>query len=725
MKNSKNVMQKIIAAALIITILCASVGMTAYSAGSNNSAISADNKGDSANESTSDLSSDKNNLTKEETVYVIADSQGNAKKIIVSDWIKNTDRLDTINDVSDLENIKNLKGDETYTIDKNNMCIWDAQGNDIYYQGTSEKDIPVDLSVSYRLDGKNISPKDLAGKQGKVTMHFEYTNNQYEIKNIEGKNEKIYVPFVILTGMILDNNSFRNVQVTNGKVINDGNHTVAVGFACPGLQEDLGIESEDFEIPSSFDITADVTDFQLSTTMTLATNDIFNNVEFTKADNKLQSLTKKLDELTAATDKLIDGSSQLYKGISTLLDKSGDLISGVKTLAAGAKKLNSGAKALNTGAVTLDKGAVSLDKGSLKLKSGMQKLAKGLTELSSNSSTLNGGAKKVFVSLLSTADTQIAAAGIEAEKLTISNYSKVLNDIANSLTEENIKELAVNKAKETVTAAVKAQENLISSQVETAVKEQVLTEVLKAAGLSMTADQYTAAVAAGQISEETKTQIDATVYQQMSTDEIQETIKTNTEKQINSIIDENMKSDEVQQQIKNAVLQGKSGITAITQLKTQLDSYNEFYKGVLTYTKGVDKAKKGSDKLAQGANTLKKGTYTLKKGTKKLSEGTKTLKKGTSNLTDGVKSLLEGSGELVAGVTKLKDGSMTLSKGLMEYKKKGVQTLVDAVNGDVKGLVNRLKVISKVSSHYKSFSGLSDAMNGKVNFIYKTEGIEK
>lgn len=728
MEKFKRFMPKLLSLGLSFVIICSLIAVNAYSAGAESAGVKADSSA-SAN----------SKVSKEETVYVIADAEGNPSKVIVSDWVKNPAKLDTINDKTDLKDIKNLKGDEEYTLNGDNLCIWDAQGNDIYYQGTSKKDIPVDMSVSYRLDGKSVSPDELAGKSGRVTMRFDYNNKQYEYVTVNGKKTKIYVPFVMLTGMILDNDNFSNVTVNNGKIINDGSHTVVAGFATPGLEEDLALESDEIEFPNYVEIKADVKDFKLTTAMTVATNDVFSDIDFSKADKAIDKLDKKLDKLTDATDKLIDGSSKLYKGLSTLLSKSDDLISGVKSLVNGAKKLSAGASALDKGAAKLNNGAKKLDKGagSLKmginsLQAGVTKLAQGLGTLSSNSYSLNSGAKQVFETLLSTADSQIAAAGLKAEKLTIDNYSKVLSGITDSLSEEAVNKLAYNTALETVTATVKAQESLIKTQVEAAVKEQVLEGVLKKAGLEMTAAQYNAAVAAGKIDETVKAQINSAVEEQMKTDEIKATVTAKTNEQIQNLIDENMKTDAVKSQIEDAVKKAKSGSDAISKLKTQLDSYNKFYQGVLSYTSGVDSAKSGADQLdvgsamlSKGAGDLKSGTKTLKKGTKSLKNGTKELSKGTITLTDGVKKLYSGSGALVSGVKLLNDGSLTLTNGLKTYKQQGVDKLVDAVNGDVKGLVCRLKAISKVSSNYKSFSGIGSGMDGKVDFIYKTDSIEK
>lgn len=726
MYNIRKHAKKVISLLLCFTIICSITALAAYSAGAENSSSPSDTeKG--------------GKLSKDETVYVIADAEGNPNKVIVSDWIKNSGKLDKIHDKSTLDDIKNIKGDEKYTLNGDNMYVWDANGSDIYYQGTSKKDLPVDLNVSYRLDGQPISPKELAGKSGKVTMRFDYKNKEYKTVKVNGKKTKIYVPFIMMTGMMLDNENFSNVQVNNGKVINDGNHTIVAGFATPGLEESLDLKSDDIEFPNYVEIKADVKDFKLTTTMTLATNDVFNDIDFSKADKKIDALDKKLDKLCDATDKLIDGSSKLYGGLSTLLSKSGTLISGVKTLVKGAKQLQSGASKLNKGAGKLDKGAGELDKGAgalsvgiNTLQAGVSKLADGLGTLSKNSYSLNSGAKQVFESLLSTADTQIAAAGIKADKLTISNYSKVLLGIESSLSDDSLQKLAYNTALETVTNTVKAQEDLIKSQVEAAVRQQVLDGVLKESGLSMSIEEYTKAVSEGKISEEIKAKIDAGVEQQMQSDEIKATINKKTEEQIKILIDENMNSDAVKKQISDAVEKGKSGAGAISALKKQLDSYNKFYSGILAYTSGVDSAKSGAYKLSGGSQAISKGADSLKSGTKKLKKGTGDLKKGTKKLADGtsafangVGKLYDGSFALVDGVKLLKDGSLSLNSGLKTYKEQGVKVLVKAVDGDVKGLVNRLKAISKVSAEYKSFSGINSDMDGKVDFIYKTDSIDK
>ena len=774
---SKNYIKGAISGALALTILCSGVGVAAYSAGADNTAQALGVQTESTVEAVKKASTTKEalkKLSKNETVYVIADASGAAKKIIVSDWLKGVDTKGKVKDVSNLKDVKNVKGDETYTVNEDNAYEWAANGDDIYYQGTGTTELPVKLKLSYKLNGKTVSADEIAGKSGKVTIRIDYENTQKEKVKINGKTEEVNVPFLMLSGMILDDDNFKNVEVSNGKAINDGTRTIVAGFALPGMQDSLDIDKDEMEIPDYVEITADTTDFELSTTMTVAMNDIFNDVDFSKVDDKVDELKDSLDELEDAAEQLVDGSSQLYDGIGTLLDKSGTLIEGIDKLYDGAEQVNSGAKKLDSGADGLSSGAKTLDDGASKLKNGASQLdngaaslssyvatlAGGLGKLSSNSATLNGGAEQVFNTLLSTADTQIAAAGLTADKLTIKNYDSVLEGLISSLSDENAQKLAYNTALETVTATVNSQKDVIRTAVEATVRKSVTEQVLAAAGLGMTADQYDAAVAAGQVSEEVQAQVSTAVSTQMSSSAVQAAIDSNTASQIQSLIETNMNSEEVQSQIQAGVAKAQAGRKSLQALKTQLDSYNTFYQGVLSYTAGVDQAnegaqqilagtytlkdgtgslvsgagqlKNGSSSLKSGTSELKSGTSTLKDGTSSLKSGVKTLKNGTSSLSDGTKSLFEGVGTLkdgsaalVDGVKQLNDGAMTLSKGMKKFKEEGIDSIVDAANGDVRDIIDRFKAVQKASKKYNNYSGISDDMDGKVDFIYKTDSIEK
>lgn len=661
-------------------------------------------------------------VRKDETVYVLAGADGSVEKIIVSDWIKNTLGSTALSDQSDLSNVEAVREGESYTMNGDNMRVWDANGNDVYYQGDIALEVPVALSVSYKLDGRSVSPSELAGQSGKVTIRFDYTNHQSETVEIDGTKEEIYVPFAMLSGMILNNDSFTNVEVSNGKLINDGDRTVVVGIAFPGLQDNLAVDSDKLEIPDYVEITADVTDFEMSNTITVATNEVFNDLDTEELDS-FDDLKASLNDLTDAMEQLMDGSSQLYDGLCTLLDKSGELISGIDQLAEGAERLKTGTGTLSSGASDLADGASAL--------------ASGLGELASNSDSLNAGSRQVFDSLLSMADSQLAAAGLSVPKLTIENYAETLNALIASLDETSVAEQAhaaaleavtsqVYASRDTITAAVTATvQQEISVQVTAAVRSNVEEQVLAAMGL--TRESYESGIADGTISEEQQAQISATVDNQMNSDsvkaafdqqvaaqlqteQVQALIAAKTEEQIPILIEQNMNSAEVQGKITAALEQAKSGAASISALKQQLDSYNTFYVGLNQYTAGVASAKSGADALNAGAGQLKAGSAELNAGANDLYNGILTLKNGTPALTKGV--------------TDLRDGAMSLSDGLKQFNEEGIQKLVDAVDGDLGGLVTRIRATADVSKNYNSFSGISDDMSGQVKFIYRTDSIE-
>ena len=337
---------------------------------------------------------------KDEVVYVMADAQGNTQKIIVSDCLKNANGESTIKDASSLTDIQNVKGNESYTVDENGNLVWNAEGSDIYYQGTSTKETPVSQTITYSLDGKEVKPEELAGKSGKVTIRFDYTNNETVKTKIGGKEEEIYVPFAAISGMVLDD-SFSNVKVTNGKVISDGKNNIVVGYALPGLKESLDVDDSDFDgdvsIPDYVEVTADVENFSLSTTMTVVMN--ATNFISKDGDADLSEVDDMLDTLTDATDQLKDGSGELADGVDTLKSKMGEFKDGVGTLKNGIKDYTDGASTLSTGIGTLKSGVDTLAgsvptliSGVGTLKDGSASAAKGASSLKDGAGTLKKGA---------------------------------------------------------------------------------------------------------------------------------------------------------------------------------------------------------------------------------------------------------------------------------------------------------------------------------------------
>ena len=376
---------------------------------------------------TANTKDSSSSVSKEETVYVNADASGNPQQITVSNWLKNAGSESSVEDQSDLTNIKNVKGDETFS-DNGDSLTWNTDGSDIYYQGQSNKDLPVSVKFTYFLDGQEMQPQDLVGKSGHLQIKIQYTNNEKKSAKVDGKNETIYSPFVMLTAMILPDDTFSNVTIDNGKVISDGSRNIVVGVGMPGLKDSLKLDTIDLseddddknsedktldiDIPDSVSIEADVTDFSMSSSLTVALSDLLKDIDFDD-DSALDDIKDALDNLTDAATQLVDGTSDLYDGVDELDEKYGefddgvkelrdgthdlsdgvgDLTDGVNKLADGAKQLQSGAGDLASGAKTLDDGAGKLQSGSKDLVSGVSQLASGATSLQSGAGQLQSGA---------------------------------------------------------------------------------------------------------------------------------------------------------------------------------------------------------------------------------------------------------------------------------------------------------------------------------------------
>ena len=322
--------------------------------------------------------------------------------------------------------------------------ISDAEGNIKELSGCEESDIPVSVKISYYLNGNRIKPEDLAGKSGKVTIRFDYDNHVKTNISINGKTEEITVPVTMMSGMVLDKEKFSNVTVNSGKVTDDGSRFFVVGLAVPGFKDAIDPDSSNDNIKEIEDkltdyveITADVEDFALDMTMSVALPDLLSEFDIT-------------DDVDIDTEKLSGSADKLSDGMKQILDGSNALCGGLDTLYDGCGKLSDGTDKLADGALELKNGTAELDKGANDLSAGADSLSSGLNELSSNSDDIVGGAVQVFNALLDTATKQIRDAGLDCPDLTIDNYQEVLNSLISSLDDNAVYTQALSE----VTAAV-------------------------------------------------------------------------------------------------------------------------------------------------------------------------------------------------------------------------------------------------------------------------------
>lgn len=346
---------------------------------------------------------------KEETVYVMADASGRTDRVIVSSWLKNASGDESLADVSDLTDIENVKGYETFEAGEDGALTWQAKGSDIYYQGTTDKELPVEVKLSYRLDGKEIAPGELAGKSGRVTIRMDYENRETTTVSVGEKQEQIRVPFAMISGMVLPQDIFSNIEVTNARLLSEGENSVVVGVTFPGLKESIDVDglkeklsekdrkelAEDMEIPEYIEVTADAKNFELGMTMTIAMSDVLSDIQLTDSFD-LADLNESMDDLREAADELKDGTSDLKDGSSQLKDGTVELIKGTDELFDGAAELKDGTQELYEKSGQLDDGARQLDDGASALLDGTQTLKDGTSRLRDGAGQLQGGGQRLL-----------------------------------------------------------------------------------------------------------------------------------------------------------------------------------------------------------------------------------------------------------------------------------------------------------------------------------------
>ena len=472
---------KVVAGVLTIALVGGCVGTYTVKAEKNDTVVSEEGAETTEAEEVSEddsledellgkVSVSKKDMDKEETVYFITDASGNVDKTIVSDHLYNRDGKDTIEDVSSLSDIENVKGDEEFSQDGDKLQ-WKADGNDIYYQGTTNAEAPVSQKVTYYLDGKEISPEDLAGKSGKVTIHFDYTNNTSYTETVNGEKVTVSVPFAAITGLVLDD-SFSNIEVTNGDVKENNGSSIVLGYALPGLSDSLDVEDSDFAdgvtIPDYFEVTADVEDFSLSTAMTFVVN-AANYVGVEGAS--LDSVDDLLDELSDATEQLQDGSAELADGADTLADGAKTLKDGMSTLKTGLASYTDGANQINTGLNTLNSSVPSLTSGIATLNSSAKSLSDGVALLNSTvSAQFTDSEKQALVAQVDgTIASQKSAVEAQAADTVNSQAEGIKSQVSASV------DTQADTIKSQVSASVDAQADTIKSQVASSVDAQADT----------------------------------------------------------------------------------------------------------------------------------------------------------------------------------------------------------------------------------------------------------
>lgn len=631
-------------------------------------------------------------VEKEETVYVLSTASGKTKKTIVSEHLLNRDKKDRIQDKSDLDNIKNVNGDEKFTRDGDNLK-WEADGKEIFYQGTTKKDAPVSQKITYKLNGKEISPKDLAGKSGKVTIRFDYKNNTTFKETVNGEEVEVCVPFAAVTGLTLDS-KFSNVEITNGKLVNVGEKTMAVGYALPGVKDSLGVTNSDFtdkvNIPDYIEVTADVKNFSLDGSMTAVVN------AASLMDNKSENnsdLDSMVNELVDATNKLQNGSKELSDGLGTLDSKFKEYAAGVGTLQNGIREYTNGASKVADGTVLVNNGLKVLSANLPALSSGLDQLSTGVSQAKAGSDKL-----------------------VAAYKGNGTAQNPGLYNVTQQLKQ------GVDNFGPTINNSIDASRNQIIAQVNAALKDFNLTvtpenhtQIINAAVNALT-QKMAALQARLQASGATPEQIAQGQKQIITSIASLEQAEgaLNTLEQTKQSLNGNA-----------GIGQLKAAVNGISQYVGSPSNPNSLYGGTVALSNGLGKIEAGTSTMRSKLPELKQGVDKLQGGSQQLVNGSSALVANNGKLNDGAAKLNDATGQLSVGIAKLSDGSKQLSDGMLKFNEDGISKIVNSYNGDLKPFANKLQAMLDASKDYNSFAGISDGTKGNVKFIYKVDEIKK
>ena len=608
-------------------------------------------------------------FTKDETVYTNAKSNGEQYQTIVTDHLINEEDEKLLKDMTNLLNVENTSGDEKFTQDGESL-VWEADSNDIYYKGETDQELPVKLNIKYELDGKEISSDEIAGKSGKVKITISFENKEEHEVQINGKTEKMYTPFVVATGTYINNDNNKNIEVTNGKAIDDGSKTMVVGLTFPGMQESLNIDKDTLEIPTSIEITMETTNFEMNNIINYTTPKLIEDSEL-DIFSKLDDIYSKVETLQSASKQIENGAKTLSDGTTTYVEKSEEFHQALN-------KFSDGVSSANTSYSSIDAGIKNLN-------SSVPDLTSGTKSLSDNLGAVNNGVKTMSDML-------------DGSQESMNNLKNGAQNISGGLTQ--------------LSAAMKTtdyteQINKINSQIDTN-KKMITT-------LTTTTEQLNKVLEDTTLSEATAQAVKAQITANQSTIATLTADNAYLNNMITSLNASNTQIGKLKQQV-DTLAKGAGDVSdGVNGLLKQVGALNTNIKGLYTNT----------GKMAAGANKLYQGTLGLEAGTTKLAQGSEQMKAGLSTINTSSQALYSANNQLVEGAKTIQSGAAELAEGTAEFNKTGIDVICNYVTGDLKNLETRAEKLKELSDEYNTFTKLDDENKGKVKFITIVDSIKK
>ena len=693
-------------------------------------------------------------LTKDETIYAKLNSDGSVSTYVVSEHISGEG-----NDKSKLSNIKNVNGDETYA-NENGELVWENNGNDIYYQGTSDEELPISTSIKYYLDDKEMNVEDMIGKKGKVRIVIHYVNNLKHYELINGVAEELYTPFIVATTSIVSNTDNKNINVTNGKVIDNGVSSIVIGLSSPGLYESLDIdELKGFD---TVEISYDTNNFELNSIYSAASARLYDNSDLDVFGN-VNKLYDVINTLQSNMDTIVDGANQLNEGSKKLANGTSQLNDGVNTLT------NKYYSYRNMDKDELEKQIMSLIESNLEqlvpilekdIEEEISKVIKD-NKASLEESAIEVTKKNVKIVLNNEIDNiikdfnlnglleDIINSDLENAILSDPEIQNIIKVFEDELTTELNTE--VNNTTKTI---VKGTISTISNSL----NQDTMTDEEKIQYIQSIADKYgiTFEQAAGIVSE---VKGDTIKGIQNNLNNQSDSISTQVANQVSNQVMSTLSNKEFVNESMNHYFEEVNKKLAIALDNADIENYEqnlkeeltriirnrlinneniEKYMNVSEYTDSVintiidntakDLASMYTEEFAKQvtANVIQKefSKDNLESELQKVLESyEKEIEEKLNSLDSAVATLSSSVSQLNDGANQLAGGMNILNDGLNRYNTEGIQKISGFVNGDIKSLEGKIEALSKLSKEYKTFDDTPENANGSSKIIMIVDSI--
>lgn len=680
---------------------------------------------------------------KTETVYAYADATGSVRSVEVEARLANKSGSATLFDQTDLTNIEVTSAGSAYSTGDSGGLVWTSDGEDVTYEGTSTKEPPLHVHVSYLLDGREVSPDELLGASGRVTIRYDYENSTRGTTRVNGYSDRVLTPFLAITGISLDPTRFSNVSVTNGRIMEEAGSLVVVGYALPGLKESLGDDLEDLEVPDFFELSADVTDFQIGETLTLVTPDLLSDIDTDGID--FSEFDDAMDAMHEAMSALGDGAGQLAQGMDELSDGAGALDDGMAQFdqqlsqLGDASALTDGASQLTSLVDQLETGATQAANGASNLASGLQQLKDGTDSAAAAAGGLSDAASgaKAYVDEANDGLSSLSQ-GIEAGK---DAAAALLGDASGSI-DEATAAVASGEVAEAATAARAAADTFEGASSEAdalasqAVAAQEAADILSSINTEgMKPDQVKAIedararlgeVSVGSLTDYGEAAADAAEKLDAAATRL-DAAREKLEAAAGSVTDANASVADI-----SSSTEGTSTAlaTASTILGQTADGAASL-RGALEGASSALGSAQSSGSLIGSASSLGAGMQQMADGISSrradmagLAAALSTLGTDLPQAAAGAAALHQGTAALSQGADAIADGASQLADGIGQFDEEGVSKLADELDSHIGGLADRIDAISGAARDYTNFSGLADGQTGSVRFIYKVDAIE-